>query len=92
MGEKAWCDKEWKERKREMRRKMTKFMKGKCSREALIEEKKAFKQWSKQRKERHEEEEMEKIKKIKTEQEAWKYINRYRRSREGIDEDISEEE
>ena len=35
---------------------------------------------------------MEKIKKIKTGQEAWKYINKYRRSREGIDEDISEEE
>ena len=39
---------------------------------------------------KHEEEEMEKIKKIK--QEAWQYINKYRRSREGIDEDISEEE
>ena len=90
--EKAWYDKERKERKREMRRKMRKFMKGKCSREALIEGKRAFKQWCKQRKERHEEEEMEKIKKIKTEQEAWKYINKYRRRREGIGEDISEEE
>ncbi|XP_050484355.1 uncharacterized protein LOC126870583 [Bombus huntii] len=39
MGEKVLYDKEWKERKREMRRKMTKFMKGKCSREALTEEK-----------------------------------------------------
>ena len=35
---------------------------------------------------KHEKEEMEKIKKIK--QEAWKYINKYRRSREGIDEDM----
>ena len=35
---------------------------------------------------------MEKIKKIKIEQEAWKYINKYRRRREDIDEDISEEE
>ena len=50
-----------------MRRKMPKFMKGKCSREALIEGKKVFKQWCKQRKERPEEEEMEKIKKIQTE-------------------------
>ena len=72
--------------------KVTKFMKGKCSREALIEGKKAFKQWCKQRKERHEEDEIEKIKKIKTEQTAWKYINKYRRRREGIDEKISEEE
>ena len=38
MGEKAWYDKEWEERKREMRRKMTKFMKGKCSRETFTGE------------------------------------------------------
>ena len=54
--------------------------------------KKALKQWCKQRKERYEEEEIKKIKKIKTEQEAWKYINKYRRRRDGIDEEISEEE
>ncbi|XP_050493057.1 histone-lysine N-methyltransferase, H3 lysine-79 specific-like [Bombus huntii] len=92
IGEKARYDKEWKERKREIRRKMTKFRKGKCSREEFIEEKKAFKQCCKQRKEKQEEEEMKKINKIKTEQEAWKYINKYRRRREVIDEDIMEEE
>ncbi|XP_050469789.1 uncharacterized protein LOC126863566 [Bombus huntii] len=92
IGEKLWCDKEWKARKREIRRKMTKFRKGKCSREEFIEEKKAFKQWCKQRNEKQEEEEMEKINKIKTEQEAWKYINKYRRRKEVIDEDIREEE
>ncbi|XP_050493067.1 uncharacterized protein LOC126874754 [Bombus huntii] len=54
-------------------------------------ENKAFKQWCKQRKEKQEEEEMEKINKIKTEQEAWKYINKHRRRREVIDEDIREE-
>lgn len=81
---KVWYDKEWEERKREMR----KFVKGKCSGEALIEEEVA-----QQRKGRHEEEEMEKIKKVKTEQEAWKYTNKYRRRRrEGIDEEMSEEE
>ncbi|XP_033362843.1 trichohyalin-like [Bombus vosnesenskii] len=92
IGEKAWYDKEWKERKRETRRKMTKFRKGKCSREELIEEKKAFKQWCKQRKEKQEEEKMEEINKIKTEQEAWKYINKYTRRREVVDEEIREEE
>ncbi|XP_050494320.1 golgin subfamily A member 6-like protein 6 [Bombus huntii] len=92
IGEKVWYDKEWKERKREIRRKMTKFRKGKCSREEFIEEKKEFKQWCEQRKEKQEEEEMEKLKKIKTEQEAWKYINKYRRRREVVDEAIREEE
>ncbi|XP_048261980.1 uncharacterized protein LOC125385143 [Bombus terrestris] len=42
--------------------------------------------------ERHEEEEMEKIRKIKQNKKHWKYINKYIRSREGIDEDISEGE
>ncbi|XP_043583227.1 golgin subfamily A member 6-like protein 22 [Bombus pyrosoma] len=92
MGEEVWYDKEWKERKREVRRKMAKFRRGKCGREELMEEKKAFKLWCKERKERHEEEEMEKIRKIRTEQEVWKYINKYRRRREEIDEEISEEE
>ncbi|XP_043582928.1 golgin subfamily A member 6-like protein 22 [Bombus pyrosoma] len=49
---------------------MAKFRKGKYSREELMEEKKAFKLWWKERKERHEEEEMEKIRKIRTEQES----------------------
>ncbi|XP_033175429.1 golgin subfamily A member 6-like protein 22 [Bombus impatiens] len=92
IGEKVWHDKELKERKREIRRKMTKFRKGKCSREEFIEEKKALKQWCKRRKEKQEEEEMEKINKLKTEQEAWKYINKYRRRREVVGEEIREEE
>jgi hypothetical protein len=92
MGERAWYDKEWKERKRGVRRKLTRFRKGKCSREEYLEEKKTFKQWCKQRKEKHEEEEMEKINIINTEQEAWRYINKFRRRRESIDEEISAEE
>nr|XP_033200100.1 golgin subfamily A member 6-like protein 6 [Bombus vancouverensis nearcticus] len=84
IGEKMWYDKEWKESKREIRRKMTKFRKGKCSREEFIEEKK---RWRERRGEG-----MEKINKIKTEQEAWKYINKYRRRREVVDEEIREEE
>ncbi|XP_033362525.1 golgin subfamily A member 6-like protein 22 [Bombus vosnesenskii] len=92
IGEKVWYDKELKEREREIRRKMTKFRKGKCSREEFIEEKKALKQWCKQRKEKQEEEEMEKINKLKTKQEAWKYINKYRRRRKVVGEEIREEE
>ncbi|XP_033314469.1 golgin subfamily A member 6-like protein 1 [Bombus bifarius] len=84
IGEKMWYDKEWKESKREIRMKMTKFRKGKCSREEFIEKKK---RWRERRGE-----EMEKINKIKTEQEAWKYINKYRRRREVVDEEIREEE
>jgi hypothetical protein len=45
LGEERWYDKEWKERKRERRRRLTKVRKGKCNREEFMEEKKAFKQW-----------------------------------------------
>lgn len=36
--------------------------------------------------------EEKKIRSIKTEQEAWKYINKFRKRRERLDEDISKEE
>jgi hypothetical protein len=75
LGEERWYDKEGKERKRERRRRLTKFRKGTGNREELMEEKKTFKQWGRQRMEAEEEKEMEKVKKIRTEQEAWKYIN-----------------
>lgn len=88
MGERAWYDKEWKERKREMRRKVTMFMKGKCSREALIEEKKGIQtvvqpKKGKTRGRRNSENQEDQNK-------TWKYINKYRRRREGIE--ISEGE
>lgn len=48
--------------------------------------------WCKIERERYEKEEEERIGSIRIEEEAWKYINRYRKKREKIEEDIDLEE
>lgn len=60
--------------------------KGKISREDYVKKRKDYKIWCNEEKRRHKEEEERKIRGIKTEKEAWKYINKYRKKREGIDE------
>lgn len=89
MGERIWHDKEWKNRKREIRRIFRNWRKGKCGKDEYWKERKEYKEWCKEKKREHERQEEEKIRGIRTEQEAWKYINRFRKRREGIDEEIS---
>lgn len=91
MGERIWHDKEWKEKKRELRRKMRKWWRGKCKMEEFLRKRKEYKECCREKRREHERQEKEKIKRIRTEQEAWKYINRFRKRREGVDEEISEE-
>lgn len=59
--------------------------------EEFLRERKEYKEWCREKRREHESQEEEKIKRIRTEQEAWKCINRFRKRREGIDEEISEE-
>ncbi|XP_012535403.1 golgin subfamily A member 6-like protein 6 [Monomorium pharaonis] len=88
MGKKEWHSKEWKRKKRYLRAMMRRMKKGKISREDYVQKRKHYKEWCKEEKKRHEEKEERKIKNISTEKEAWKYINKYRKKREGIDEEI----
>lgn len=67
---------------------MRKWKKGKVSGEEFCRIRKDHRKWCGEERRRHEEEEEEKIKVIRTEQEAWKYINKYRKKREKIDEEI----
>ena len=83
--------KEWETKKRELRRKLGKLKRGKISREVYIEKRREYKEWCNKERKRHEKEEEEKIRAVKTEEEAWKYINKYRRRREGIDESLGKE-
>lgn len=52
-----------------------------------VQKRKNYKIWCKEER-RHEKEEERKIKSICTEKEAWRYINKYKRKRKGIDEGI----
>lgn len=88
MGERIWHDKEWKEKKRKLRRKMRKWRRGKCEMEEFLRKRK---EWCREKRREHERQEEEKIKRVRTEQEAWKYINRFRKRKERVEEEISEE-
>lgn len=47
-----------------------------------------YKRWSDKERKKHKKVEEEKIRSIRTEEEAWKYINKFRKKKEGVDEDI----
>lgn len=75
-------------KKRELKKELKKLKKGKIDRETYVERRKEYRKWCDRERKRHEKEEEETIKAIRTEEEAWKYINKYRKRREGIDESI----
>lgn len=88
LGQRKWHNKEWKERKRNVRRKLREFKDGITSREQYLKERKTYKEWCIAKKIEQQKEEEDKIKNIKTETEVWKYINKKRKRREGIEEGI----
>ncbi|KAK2574800.1 hypothetical protein KPH14_012991, partial [Odynerus spinipes] len=92
LGEKRWIDSDWKERKRKLRKKLRDWKKGKCNKEELWQERKEYKEWCEFKRRKLIEEEEVKLYNIKSEKEVWSYINRFRRRREEINEDITIEE
>ncbi|XP_067209997.1 uncharacterized protein [Linepithema humile] len=88
LGKKEWHSKEWKIKKRELKKELKKLEKGKINKKKYVEKRKEYRKWCEEEKRKHEEEEEQKIKLIRTEKEAWKYINKFRKKREGIDENI----
>lgn len=73
-------------KKRELRKTLRKVKRGKMDSEEYIKRRKEYKIWCKKEKEKHEKKEEERIRLIKTEAETWRYINRYRKKRERVDE------
>ncbi|XP_039304823.1 golgin subfamily A member 6-like protein 22 [Solenopsis invicta] len=93
IGERKWYNREWKEKKRELRKMLRNLKKGRIDREDYIARRKEYKEWCKEQKKRHEQAEEEEIRKIKSEKEAWKYINKYGKQRkERISDDIRMDE
>ncbi|XP_070162472.1 golgin subfamily A member 6-like protein 22 [Polyergus mexicanus] len=88
IGRREWHSKEWREKKRELRKELRRMKKGKINREEYIGKRREYKIWCDNEKKKHEKEEEKKIKLIRTEEKAWKYINKYRKKREKIDENI----
>ncbi|XP_039302912.1 uncharacterized protein LOC120357160 [Solenopsis invicta] len=93
IGKKQWYNKEWKVKKRELRKTLRNIKKKRISKEDYIAKRKEYKEWCKEQKKKHEQAEEEEIRRIKSEKEAWKYINKYGKKRkEGICDNIKMEE
>ncbi|XP_025074790.1 uncharacterized protein LOC112552838 [Pogonomyrmex barbatus] len=88
IARRTWHNKEWNKTKRELRKELGRLKKGKISREEFVQKRKEYREWCKKEKHKHEREEEERIKTIRTEEEAWRYINKYRKKKEGISESI----
>lgn len=83
MKRKEWHSKVWKKKKKELRKELKKLKKGKINKEEYI--KKEYRAWCDKKRERYEMEEEEKLRLIKTEEEAWNYINKFRKRKEKVD-------
>lgn len=87
LGRREWHNKEWKMKKRELKKELKRMKKEKISREEYIGKRREYKKWCEEERKKYEKEEEKKINLIRTEEEAWKYINKYKK-RERIDENI----
>lgn len=84
LGRRVWYNKEWKDKKRELRRKLRDLKKEKIEREEYVKRRREHRKWYEEQKRKHEEEEEAKIRNINIEREAWKYrTNIERRRQEG---------
>lgn len=92
IGKRKWRDKEWKEKKRLLRKELRKWKKNKIGREDYVKKRKEYREWCEEKRKKHEEEEQERIDRIKNESEAWKYINRFRKRKRTVKKTISMEE
>lgn len=83
LGKKVWHNKDWKKKKRELRKVLRDLKKEKINRKKRLKEyiakRKEYKEWCKEQKKIHEEIEEDKIRNIKNETETWKFINKSRK-------------
>ena len=61
IGDKIWHSKEWKERKRKLRKELRELRKGKIDKEEYVYKRREHKEWCKSEKERHARKEEAKI-------------------------------
>jgi len=79
LGRRKWYNKEWRDKKRELRRVLRNTKKGKIEKEEYVQRRR--RKWYEEQKKKHEEKEEAKLRSISTEQKVWKYINKYRKKK-----------
>ena len=87
-----WWDLECWEKKRNVRKMLKKFKSGKLTKEVYFKERKSYKELCNRKKQEQDLKYEEEIKNIRNENEAWKFINRERKRKTSICEEIKMEE
>ena len=87
-----WWDLECWEKKRNVRKMLKKFKSGKLTKEVYFNERKSYKELCNRKKKDQDLKYEEEIKNIRNENEAWKFINRERKRKTSICEEIKMEE
>lgn len=89
IGRRRWHSTEWSKKKRELRRELKKLKKGKITKEEYVNKRKDYRKWCTKERSEFEKKEEEKLRSIRTEEEVWRYINKFRKKKEKIDESIN---
>lgn len=92
LGYKEWWDRGCTKEKRKLVRTYKKWKSGKMNREDYKEEKKRVKAYMKEKIKKKKEEEEEELRNLKSETEVWRYINKRRGRRKGVENNISRKE
>ncbi|XP_024884387.1 uncharacterized protein LOC112462700 [Temnothorax curvispinosus] len=91
LGYKKWWDRECTRKKRKAERKLKKWRIGGRSKEAVLQVKRELAELCEKKREEWSKKEMEELNGIRTESEVWKYINKERKIRDKVSEEISTE-
>lgn len=92
LGFRKWWDKECAKEKREVKKKLRLWKEGKGTYEDYRKERKKWKELCREKERGIKEEEEAQLRGIKNETEAWKFINKYRKKRETVENSIGKHE
>jgi hypothetical protein len=84
----GWWDRECEQSKREVVKALREWRRNKIDRSRFLEAKRRYRERCREKKKQKREREEKEIKEIRTEREVWKYINRERKKKEPVSEEI----
>jgi hypothetical protein len=84
----GWWDRECEQSKREVVQALREWRRNKIDRSRFLEAKRRYRERCREKKKQKREREEKEIKEIRTEREVWKYINRERKKKEPVSEEI----
>ncbi|KAJ3632437.1 hypothetical protein MTP99_009448 [Tenebrio molitor] len=88
----GWWDRECEQSKKEVVKALREWRRNKIDRSKFLEVKRRYRERCREKKKQKREREKKEIKKMRTEREVWKYINRERKKKESVSEEMKMQE